>query len=168
MLSLAFLCHPSILFKLPTMFKTKHAREKKRRYGRMRIGEEGGSVFPSLQQWRDDLCLSSNHVPLFFPCPPSSLLSLLPPPLFLSSGGRKGSLFLTPACLLLSPLHLLGSIALSLLSREGILLHDTDLPPLRPTPSPLNPFPPLLRKFKVPNFQRRLILFWRISFKRAR
>lgn len=40
-----FLCHPSILFKLPTMLKTKDA---KKRYRGLKIEEEGGSVFPSL------------------------------------------------------------------------------------------------------------------------
>lgn len=45
-----FLCHPSILFKLPTMLKTKDAKKKEEeeRYGGMKIEEEGGSVFPSL------------------------------------------------------------------------------------------------------------------------
>lgn len=44
-----FLCYPSILFKLPTMLKTKHAKKKKKKkFGGMKIEEEGGSVFPSL------------------------------------------------------------------------------------------------------------------------
>lgn len=133
-----FLRHPSILFKLPTMLQTKHAKKRgtedeNRGRGRVSIFHPFNNVgmisaYPLITS-------------LLFSSPPRSLLSLVScKPSFFSSGERKSSLFLSPAslfCRLSVCLSFQSSLHRPPLSREGILLYSTDL--LLSSPSFLQP-----------------------------
>lgn len=68
-----FLCHPSILFKLPTTLKNKAKN------GRMKTEEEGGSVFPSLFNNGGMISAYPLITALLFSSPPLSLAPRKPP-----------------------------------------------------------------------------------------
>lgn len=134
-----FLRHPSILFKLPTMLQTKHAK-KKRGTGDENRGRGRVSFFHPF----NNVGMISAYpliTSLLFSSPPRSLLSLVScNPSFFSSGERKSSLFLSPAslfCRLSVCLSFQSSLHPPLLSREGILLYSADL--LLSSPSFLQP-----------------------------
>lgn len=173
----SFLCHPSILFKLPTMLKTKHATEKKM-YGVCVWGggwkyrKREGQFF---QPFNNGGMISAYPLitTLLFSSPPSCLLSLAPRnPSFSSSGERKGSLFLSPASLFCH-LSICLSFQPSPLQRRDSAVWCWSLSSfpslLHPNSSSFfsfnQPLSSFVAKYQNLTLKRRLVCFFKISFK---